>query len=138
MSIPPWPTVSLFRHVLLVLHGEGAIVWFFSGKTHTFRGSLVAMPMRLYINYMLLCFKNEDGGGLAFILVETFNANLIGLMDADLNDLKVMIIDGSKTIRRTAEALLSKVGCTVVTATDGFDTLAKIADSRPDVIFVIL
>ena len=57
-------------------------------------------------------------------------------MDPNLEHLKVMIIDDSKTIRRTAETLLKKVGCTVVTATDGFDALAKIADTRPDIIFV--
>lgn len=51
-------------------------------------------------------------------------------------DLKVMIIDDSKTIRRTSETLLTKAGCQVVTATDGFDALAKIADSEPDIIFV--
>ncbi|MFK0572124.1 PleD family two-component system response regulator [Endozoicomonas sp.] len=51
-------------------------------------------------------------------------------------DLKVMIIDDSKTIRRTAETLLKKAGCQVVTATDGFDALAKIAESEPDIIFV--
>ncbi len=54
--------------------------------------------------------------------------NIIGL--------KVMVIDDSKTIRRTAETLLKKAGCEVLTATDGFDALAKIADSHPDVIFV--
>ncbi len=57
-------------------------------------------------------------------------------MDANLEHLKVMVIDDSKTIRRTAETLLKKVGCTVVTATDGFDALAKIAATRPDIIFV--
>ena len=51
-------------------------------------------------------------------------------------DLKVMVIDDSKTIRRTAETLLKKAGCEVVTATDGFEALAKIADHRPDIIFV--
>jgi twitching motility two-component system response regulator PilG len=51
-------------------------------------------------------------------------------------DLTIMIIDDSKTIRRTAETLLDKAGCKVVTATDGFDALAKIADTRPDLIFV--
>ncbi len=51
-------------------------------------------------------------------------------------DLTIMIIDDSKTIRRTAETLLEKAGCKVVTATDGFDALAKIADTRPDLIFV--
>ena len=57
-------------------------------------------------------------------------------MDANFEGLKVMIIDDSKTIRRTAESLLEKAGCTVITAVDGFDALAKIADSDPDVIFV--
>ena len=57
-------------------------------------------------------------------------------MNANFEGLKVMIIDDSKTIRRTAEMLLSKAGCDVVTAVDGFDALAKIADSNPDLIFV--
>ena len=51
-------------------------------------------------------------------------------------DLKVMVIDDSKTIRRTAETLLKKVGCDVITATDGFEALSKIADNNPDIIFV--
>ncbi len=53
-----------------------------------------------------------------------------------LQGLKILIIDDSKTIRRTAETLLSKEGCRVFTAVDGFDALSKIADHRPDVIFV--
>ncbi|MBP8019767.1 MAG: hypothetical protein RJA86_1906 [Pseudomonadota bacterium] len=57
-------------------------------------------------------------------------------MEENFDGLKVMVIDDSKTIRRTAETLLQKAGCTVVTATDGFDALAKIADSNPDIIFV--
>lgn len=57
-------------------------------------------------------------------------------MELNWESLTVMVIDDSKTIRRTAETLLQKAGCTVVTATDGFDALAKIADSRPDIIFV--
>jgi len=57
-------------------------------------------------------------------------------MSVNLENLKIMVIDDSKTIRRTAETLLSKAGCQVVTATDGFDALAKIADTRPDLIFV--
>ena len=57
-------------------------------------------------------------------------------MDANFEGLKAMIIDDSKTIRRTAEMLLAKAGCDVVTAVDGFDALAKIADSNPDLIFV--
>ena len=54
----------------------------------------------------------------------------------DLNGLKILVIDDSKTIRRTAETLLTKEGCTVFTAIDGFDALSKIADHHPDVIFV--
>lgn len=57
-------------------------------------------------------------------------------MDDNFENLKIMVIDDSKTIRRTAETLLKKVGCEVITATDGFDALAKIADSQPDIIFV--
>ncbi len=53
-----------------------------------------------------------------------------------ISGLRVMVIDDSKTIRRTAETLLRKAGCEVVTATDGFEALAKIADHHPDVIFV--
>lgn len=58
------------------------------------------------------------------------------VMDDEFQGLKVMVIDDSKTIRRTAETLLKKVGCDVITATDGFEALAKIADHRPDIIFV--
>ena len=57
-------------------------------------------------------------------------------MESSLTSLKVMIIDDSKTIRRTAETLLKKEGCEVLTAEDGFDALAKIADHKPDIIFV--
>jgi twitching motility two-component system response regulator PilG len=55
---------------------------------------------------------------------------------SNLPGLKILVIDDSKTIRRTAETLLAKEGCQVFTATDGFDALAKIADHRPDIIFV--
>lgn len=53
-----------------------------------------------------------------------------------LAGLRVMVIDDSRTIRRTAETLLRKEGCDVVTATDGFEALAKIADHQPQIIFV--
>jgi len=56
--------------------------------------------------------------------------------DSDLRGLKVMVIDDSKTIRRTAENLLKKAGCEVLTAVDGFEALSKIVDDEPDVIFV--
>ena len=54
----------------------------------------------------------------------------------DLAGLKVMVIDDSKTIRRTAETLLKKEGCEVLTAVDGFEALAKISDQKPAIIFV--
>lgn len=57
-------------------------------------------------------------------------------MENDFAGLKVMFIDDSKTIRRTAETLLQRAGCEVITATDGFDALAKIVDNNPDIIFV--
>jgi twitching motility two-component system response regulator PilG len=57
-------------------------------------------------------------------------------MEEELRGVKVLVIDDSKTIRRSAENLLSKAGCDVITATDGFDALAKIADSHPEIIFV--
>jgi twitching motility two-component system response regulator PilG len=56
--------------------------------------------------------------------------------EKDISGVKVMVIDDSKTIRRTAESLLKKAGCEVATATDGFEALAMIADHHPDVIFV--
>lgn len=51
-------------------------------------------------------------------------------------NVKVMVIDDSKTIRRSAETLLKKVGCEVITAIDGFEALAKITEHKPDIIFV--
>jgi len=57
-------------------------------------------------------------------------------MDESFSGLKTMVIDDSKTIRRTAETLLKKVGCEVTTALDGFDALSKIADQKPDIIFI--
>ena len=56
--------------------------------------------------------------------------------DDALKGLKVMIVDDSKTIRRSAENLLTKAGCEVVTAGDGFASLAKIAEHEPDIIFI--
>jgi twitching motility two-component system response regulator PilG len=58
---------------------------------------------------------------------------------SELNEfagIKIMVIDDSKTIRRTAETLLKKTGCEVITAEDGFEALAKIIEQKPDLIFV--
>ena len=54
---------------------------------------------------------------------------------ANLRGVKVMVIDDSKTIRRSAEIFLVQAGCQVLLAEDGFDALAKVADHQPDVIF---
>jgi len=53
-----------------------------------------------------------------------------------VNLFTVMVIDDSKTIRRTAEALLKKEGYRVVTAVDGFEALSMIVDLQPDLIFM--
>ena len=53
----------------------------------------------------------------------------------DIAGLKVMVIDDSNTIRRSAEIFLTPAGCHVLLAEDGFDALAKITDHLPDVIF---
>lgn len=54
---------------------------------------------------------------------------------ASLQGVKVMVIDDSNTIRRSAEIFLGQAGCKVILAEDGFDALAKIADHHPEVIF---
>ena len=55
---------------------------------------------------------------------------------ANLAGVKVMVIDDSNTIRRSAEIFLLQAGCTVILAEDGFDALAKITDHQPDLVFV--
>jgi twitching motility two-component system response regulator PilG len=50
--------------------------------------------------------------------------------------IRVMVIDDSNTIRRSAEIFLKQAGHEVILAEDGFDALAKISDHHPEVIFV--
>jgi len=50
--------------------------------------------------------------------------------------IRVMVIDDSNTIRRSAEIFLKQAGHEVILAEDGFDALAKISDHQPEVIFV--
>jgi twitching motility two-component system response regulator PilG len=52
-----------------------------------------------------------------------------------LAGLKVMVIDDSNTIRRSAEIFLKQAGCEVILAEDGFDALHKVVEHSPDVIF---
>ena len=54
---------------------------------------------------------------------------------ANLAGVKVMVIDDSNTIRRSAEIFLVQAGCQVILAEDGFDALSKIADHAPDIVF---
>ncbi len=54
----------------------------------------------------------------------------------EFSDLKVMVIDDSKTIRRSAETLLKKAGCEVITAENGFEALPIISEQHPDILFI--
>jgi len=53
----------------------------------------------------------------------------------DNASLKIMVIDDSSTIRRSAEIFLGQAGYQVVLADDGFDALAKMNDHKPALIF---
>ena len=54
---------------------------------------------------------------------------------ADALGIKVLVIDDSNTIRRSAEIFLKQGGHDVLLAEDGFDALAKVNDHAPDLIF---
>ncbi len=56
-------------------------------------------------------------------------------MSITSSGLKVLVIDDSNTIRRSAEIFLKQGGHEVLLADDGFDALAKVNDYQPDVIF---
>ncbi len=58
------------------------------------------------------------------------------MSDAAPVPIKVLVIDDSNTIRRSAEMFLRQAGFEVILAEDGFDALAKISDHQPKVIFV--
>ncbi len=49
---------------------------------------------------------------------------------------KIMVIDDSSTIRKTAETLLKRAGFEVITAADGFEAMSVVADQHPDIIFI--
>jgi twitching motility two-component system response regulator PilG len=55
---------------------------------------------------------------------------------AGQESVKVLIIDDSNTIRRSAELFLRQAGYEVILAEDGFDALSKISDHQPSIIFV--
>ena len=54
---------------------------------------------------------------------------------ADPAGIKVLVIDDSNTIRRSAEIFLKQGGYDVLLAEDGFDALSKVNDHDPDLIF---
>ena len=54
----------------------------------------------------------------------------------NLSGLKVLVIDDSNTIRRSAQIFLGQAKCEVILAEDGFGALAKIAEHQPDIIFL--
>ena len=56
-------------------------------------------------------------------------------MDTNGSGYKVLVIDDSNTIRRSAEIFLKQGGHEVVLAEDGFDALSKIVEQTPDIIF---
>lgn len=56
-------------------------------------------------------------------------------MSIPSSGLKVLVIDDSNTIRRSAEIFLKQGGHEVLLADDGFDALAKVNDFEPHLIF---
>ena len=56
-------------------------------------------------------------------------------MSIPSSGLKVLVIDDSNTIRRSAEIFLKQGGHEVLLAEDGFEALSKVNDYEPDVIF---
>ena len=58
------------------------------------------------------------------------------MSDAAGGPVRILVIDDSNTIRKSAEMFLRQAGYEVILAEDGFDALAKISDHQPQVIFV--
>ncbi len=62
--------------------------------------------------------------------------HVIDVNEYSLEGLKIMLVDDSKTILRSAEMYLAEKGCEVIMAEDGFQALTMIAQNRPDIIFM--
>ncbi len=56
-------------------------------------------------------------------------------MSNDQSALKILVVDDSNTIRRSAEIFLKHGGHDVMLAEDGFDALSKVNDYQPNLIF---
>jgi twitching motility two-component system response regulator PilG len=65
----------------------------------------------------------------------TNNSGAMNGGDAD-SGLRILVVDDSATIRRSAESMLTTAGYDVVTAENGFEALSKVAQHNPDLIFV--
>lgn len=53
-----------------------------------------------------------------------------------IEGVKVLVVDDSNTIRRSAEVFLRQAGCQVIVAEDGFAALAKVLEHSPEIVFV--
>jgi len=87
------------------------------------------MCFKMYLVVVLMLRKGS-------LLVSQVMPSQEKLSLIQLSTIKVMVIDDSNTIRRSAEIFLKAFGCEVVLAEDGFDALAKISNEHPDLIFV--
>jgi twitching motility two-component system response regulator PilG len=59
-----------------------------------------------------------------------------GESPAESKKLRILVVDDSATIRRSAETMLANEGCEVITAENGFEALSKITRYQPNLIFV--
>jgi twitching motility two-component system response regulator PilG len=64
--------------------------------------------------------------------------NTSGTMNGNAvhSQLRILVVDDSSTIRRSAESMLAAEGYDVVTAENGFEALSMVARHNPDLIFV--
>lgn len=74
--------------------------------------------------------ETQEGGLMAV------NGSVRRAAAAAGNSLKILVVDDSATIRRSAETMLKTAGFEVITAENGFEALSKVARHNPDLIFV--
>ncbi len=60
---------------------------------------------------------------------------MTALNTSDSPSRKVLVVDDSQTVRRTAELFLRQGGHEVLLADDGFDALARMHEFQPDLVF---
>ena len=78
----------------------------------------------------------EESGGESRPSLDAVNGTSKMTRPAAGTDLKILVVDDSATIRRSAETMLETAGFEVVTAENGFEALSKVARHKPDLIFV--